>query len=61
MILITEDHVKQLVGIQDALAAVESSFLEQSSGTGYNLPRQRVRQPKGTLHIVDIGATKHTL
>jgi alanine dehydrogenase len=52
MILITEDHVKQLVGIQDALAAVESSFLEQSSGTGYNLPRQRVRQPKGTLHIM---------
>jgi alanine dehydrogenase len=41
-----------LISMSDALAAVESSFKEQSAGTGINLPRHRVHQPNGTLHLM---------
>jgi ornithine cyclodeaminase/alanine dehydrogenase len=36
----------------EALEAVELAFNEQGKGTGVNNPRQRVRQPDGTLHML---------
>ena len=45
--LIHESDVRAVVTMADALAAVESAFLEQGQGTGYTEPRQRVHQPNG--------------
>lgn len=50
--LIREEDVDALVDMDDALTAVESSFIEQSAGTGVNQPRRRVRQPAGILHLM---------
>ncbi len=51
-LLIREDDVRRLVKVEDALAAVEAAFVEQARGTGTNMPRRRVRQPHGTLHLM---------
>jgi len=50
--LLREADVHALVGISDAIHAVEASFLEQARGTGINQPRRRVRQPHGILHLM---------
>ncbi len=52
VLLLKEADVNALVTMEDALAAVEGSFLEQARGTGINQPRRRVRQPHGTLHLM---------
>ncbi len=50
--ILRENDVRSLVGMAEALEAVETAFLEQSNGTGINEPRRRVRQPNGTLHTM---------
>jgi len=50
--VLREEDVRALVGINEALDAVEAALREQGRGTGVNEPRRRVRQPDGTLHIM---------
>ncbi len=50
--VLREADVAQLVDLQDALQAVEESFLEQCNGAGVNEPRRRVRQENGVLHMM---------
>lgn len=52
MRLLREKDVRALVGMPEALAAVELAFVEQGKGTGINEVRHRVRQPAGTLHMM---------
>ncbi|NJK78516.1 MAG: ornithine cyclodeaminase family protein [Chloroflexaceae bacterium] len=47
-----EQDVRSLVGMADALEAVELSFHEQARDTGINEPRRRVHQPNGVLHLM---------
>lgn len=50
--VIREADVEALVGMPEALEAVETAFVEQAGGSGINEPRRRVRQPNGTLHLL---------
>ncbi len=50
--VLREEDTRSLVGMPEALEAVETAFVEQAHGTGINEPRRRVRQPAGTLHIM---------
>ena len=50
--ILREDDVRSLVGMKEALAAVEGALREQGAGTGVNEPRRRVHQPHGTLHVM---------
>jgi ornithine cyclodeaminase/alanine dehydrogenase-like protein (mu-crystallin family) len=50
--ILREDDVSGLVGMAEALEAVEEALREQGRGTGVNEPRRRVRQPHGTLHVM---------
>jgi alanine dehydrogenase len=58
MLLLTETDVERMVSIENALSAVEVSFSEQADGTGINLPRQRLRQPAGTMHLMGAALTQ---
>jgi alanine dehydrogenase len=58
MRLISETDVRNLITIDDALIAVEASFLEQSQGTGINMPRQRIRNAAGVLHLMGAALTQ---
>ncbi|MEK9661494.1 MAG: ornithine cyclodeaminase family protein, partial [Alphaproteobacteria bacterium] len=42
---ITEDEVRSLVGMDDALAAVEAGFRRWGQGETANLPRRRLALP----------------
>jgi ornithine cyclodeaminase/alanine dehydrogenase-like protein (mu-crystallin family) len=52
MRLLREQDMQAVVTMTDALEAVEASLHEQAVGTGHNMPRQRVRQPNGLLHLL---------
>lgn len=52
VLILREEHVRSLINMSDALSAIETSFLEQSAGSGVNLARHRVHQPNGTLHLM---------
>jgi len=52
MLFLTEDQVSELVGVGDALEVVEASMRELAEGKAANMPRQRVRMPTGTLHLM---------
>jgi ornithine cyclodeaminase/alanine dehydrogenase-like protein (mu-crystallin family) len=52
MHLLREEDVKALIGMPEALDAVELAFREQVAGTGINSPRHRVHQPNGVLHMM---------
>lgn len=58
VLIIRENEVRAMVDIKDAIVAVENAFIEQAQGTAYNLPRQRVRQPFGTLHLMGAALVK---
>lgn len=51
-LLLRESDVHALIGMPEAIEAVTLAFHEQAQGTGINEPRRRVRQPKGTLHMM---------
>lgn len=49
---ITEDEVGGLVGIEDAIAAVENVGRAMASGDSHFLPRSRLRMDNGFLHLM---------
>ncbi len=49
---ITEDEVGRLVGIEDAIAAVESVGRTMAAGDSHFLPRSRLRMGNGFLHLM---------
>lgn len=50
--ILREHDSRALIGMTDALDAVELAFREQAQGTGINEPRRRVHQPRGVLHMM---------
>jgi ornithine cyclodeaminase/alanine dehydrogenase-like protein (mu-crystallin family) len=58
MHLLREEDVKALIGMPEAMDAVELAFHEQVAGTGINSPRHRVHQPNGILHMMGGALTK---
>jgi alanine dehydrogenase len=51
-VYLTESEVCRLIGITDALEAVEQCFRHQGEGTATNQPRRRARVPAGALHVM---------
>lgn len=56
MLFLTEDDVKRLLTMRDALALVEQSLRRLAAGTAFNQPRQRVIIPGGAaLNVMAAG------
>ena len=49
---LTEDDVQRLLPMPEAVAAVEDAMRRQAPGGAVNRPRQRVRFPAGTMHLM---------
>lgn len=47
---LSEEQVRELVEMRDALASTERVFAELATGAAENLPRQRLYQPRGAMH-----------
>lgn len=54
-LLLREEEVQALLSVGDAIEALERTFRAQAEGRAVNLPRQRVRWPGGTLHVLAAG------
>jgi ornithine cyclodeaminase/alanine dehydrogenase-like protein (mu-crystallin family) len=52
----TEDDVKRLLPMTDAIPAVEDSFRHLGDGKAFNRPRSRVRTGKTMLHVMPGGS-----
>lgn len=51
-LFLTEDDVRHLLTMEDALAAVAGAFREQGLGRADNIPRRRVRGQAARLHTM---------
>jgi alanine dehydrogenase len=47
-----ENDVEELVNVPDVIDALDSAFREQADGRAWNNPRNRLRMPGATLHIM---------
>lgn len=54
-LLLTEQDVRDLASMEDAIAALESAHKSQGSGRAVNDPRRRLRAPHGALAIMPGG------
>jgi ornithine cyclodeaminase/alanine dehydrogenase-like protein (mu-crystallin family) len=54
-LLLREEEMQALLSVGDAIEALERTFRAQAEGRAVNLPRQRVRWPGGTLHVMAAG------
>lgn len=54
-LFLTEQDVEQLLTMHDALELVENALCDYGNGNAQNQPRQRVRTPKGVLHVMPGG------
>lgn len=54
-LLLTENHVTELLDIETAIAAVEEVLRDQAEGLATNRPRQRVAVPTSQLHVMAAG------
>ncbi|WP_376788434.1 ornithine cyclodeaminase family protein [Thermoflexus sp.] len=54
-LLLREEDVRALLPIADAIEALERAFRAQAEGQATNVPRARVRWPRGALHVMAAG------
>src|SRR6266496_3380568 len=54
-LLLTENHVTQLLDIETAIEAVEEVLRDQAEGQATNRPRYRVAMPASQLHVMAAG------
>ncbi len=54
-LVIREADVKSLIAMQEVLPWVEETTRAYGLGRARNVPRQRVRFPKGWLHVLPAG------
>lgn len=47
-----EHDVEQLISVPDAIEALDAAFRDQASGKAWTNPRQRLRLPGATLHMM---------
>ena len=53
---ITENDVRQLLTMQDALEAVEQALKDRALGRAIDIPRVRTHIPEGTQHVLQAAA-----
>jgi len=49
---VKEQEVQQLVSVPDVIDALDTAFRDQAAGRAWNNPRNRLRLPGATLHIM---------
>src|SRR5690242_8472588 len=54
---VTEDEVRNLLTMKDALRLVEAAFRDRAAGLAVDIPRERSRTPLGTLHVLQGAST----
>ena len=54
-LLLTEQDVRDLASMEDAIAALESAHKSQGAGRAVNDPRRRLRAPHGAVAIMPAG------
>src|SRR6185436_20237508 len=54
-LLLTENHVTELLDIDTAISAVEEVLRDQAEGKATNRPRYRVAMPASQLHVMAAG------
>ena len=54
-LLLTEQDVRDLASMEDAIAALESAHKSQGAGRAVNDPRRRLRAPHGSVAIMPAG------
>lgn len=54
-LLLTENHVTDLLNIDTAIGAVEEVLCDQANGQAANRPRYRVAMPASQLHVMAAG------
>ena len=52
MLFLSEDDVKQVLTMPDAVRALEEMFRQDGMGGAINNPRQRVRTPSAMMHLL---------
>ena len=52
---LTEENVRQLLPMAEALAQVETCFQALGTGQARNQPRRRIRMPGGMMHVMSAG------
>ena len=52
---LTEEHVRQLLPMEEALAQVEACLRALGAGRARNQPRRRIRLPNGMMHVMSAG------
>lgn len=60
-LLLREEDVRALLPIADAIEALEWAFRAQAEGQATNVPRARVRWPRGALHVMAAGGARGRL
>lgn len=53
---LTENDVKQLLTMKDAVSLVEEALKARAEGRATDVPRVRTRVPQGTLHVLQASA-----
>jgi len=53
---LTENDVKQLLTMKDAVSLVEEALKARAEGRATDVPRVRTRTPQGTLHVLQAAA-----
>ena len=53
---LTENEVKQLLTMKDAVSLVEEAMKARADGRASDVPRVRTRVPQGTLHVLEAAA-----
>src|SRR5438874_1245130 len=56
VLYLTEDDVRQLLTMDDALVAVEAAFRKLALDEAENVPRQRCQTDQVTLHVLPAAA-----
>lgn len=55
---LSEAELRPLLGMADAIVAVERAFAARARGQAFDIPRVRTRMPGGHLHILQCGSTE---
>ena len=55
-LFLNESEVRGLLTMTECIDAVETAFVHSSSGLAENVPRKRIRLPRGFLHLMSAAA-----
>ena len=55
-LFLNESEVRGLLTMKECIGALETAFMHASNGLAENVPRKRIRLPRGFLHVMSAAA-----